>query len=66
MEYLPKDPAILVSTINMLLRDEEFDELEPLCYSFNEEPSDIKARLKTERYVYSEAQKQFRPIGYDE
>ena len=31
MEYLPKDPAILVSAINMLLRDEEFDTLEELC-----------------------------------
>ena len=27
MDYLPKDPAILVSSVNMLLRDEEFDTL---------------------------------------
>ena len=32
MDYLPKDPAILVSSVNMLLRDEEFDTLEALCY----------------------------------
>ena len=25
MDFLPKDPAILVSGVNMLLRDEEFD-----------------------------------------
>ena len=25
MDHLPKDPAILVSSVNMLLRDEEFD-----------------------------------------
>lgn len=25
MDYLPKDPAILVSSVNMLLRDEDFD-----------------------------------------
>ena len=31
MDYLPKDPAILVSSVNMLLRDEEFDSLESLC-----------------------------------
>ena len=31
MDYLPKDPAILVSSVNMLLRDEEFDTLESLC-----------------------------------
>ena len=34
MDYLPKDPAILVSSVNMLLRDEEFDSLESLCYAF--------------------------------
>ena len=33
MDYLPKDPAILVSSVNMLLRDEEFDTLESLCYA---------------------------------
>ena len=27
MDYLPKDPAILVSSVNMLLRGEEFDTL---------------------------------------
>ena len=31
MDNLPKDPAILVSSVNMLLRDEEFDTLEALC-----------------------------------
>ncbi|MBR4365641.1 MAG: DUF4250 domain-containing protein [Bacteroidaceae bacterium] len=65
MDYLPKDPAILVSSINMLLRDEEFDTLESLCYSFNREPDDIKDYLQQFGFVYSEHQKQFRPIGYD-
>ena len=50
MDYLPKDPAILVSSVNMLLRDEEFDTLEYL-YGHG--------------FVYSDEQKQFRPIGYD-
>jgi len=27
MDYLPKDPAIMVSSVNMLLRGEEFDTL---------------------------------------
>ena len=45
MEYLPKDPAILVSSVNMLLRDEEFDTLESLCYAFNREPQEIKEYL---------------------
>ena len=65
MEYLPKDPAILVSSINMLLRDEEFDSLESLCYSFSREPEEIKDYLLQNEYVYSEEQRQFRPVGFD-
>ena len=45
MDYLPKDPAILVSSVNMLLRDEEFDTLESLCSNFGTEPKDIKNYL---------------------
>ena len=66
MEYLPKDPAILVSSVNMLLRDEEFDTLESLCYAFNREPEEIKDYLMKFDFVWSEQQKQFRPIGYDQ
>ena len=45
MDYLPKDPAILVSSINMLLRDEEFDSLESLCYAFSRDSKEIKDYL---------------------
>jgi len=75
MDYLPKDPAILVSSVNMLLRDEEFDTLESLCYrsnlfaclskNFGAEPKDIKDYLYGHGFVFSDKQKQFRPIGYD-
>lgn len=65
MDYLPKDPAILVSSINMLLRDEEYDSLEQLCYAFDREAEDVKKYLLKYGYVYSEIQKQFRPEGYD-
>ena len=65
MEYLPKDPAMLVSSVNMLLRDEEFDSLESLCYAFNREPQEIKDYLHGHGFVWSDNQKQFRPIGYD-
>ena len=65
MDYLPKDPAILVSSVNMLLRDEEFDSLESLCYAFSREPEEIKDYLLKYGFVWSEQQKQFRPIGYD-
>ena len=66
MDYLPQDPAILVSSVNMLLRDEEFDTLESLCYSFDKEPKDLKDYLYQREFVWSEQQKQFRPIGYDQ
>lgn len=65
MEYLPLDPAILVSSINMLLRDEEFDSLESLCYCFDREPEEVKDYLLQHGYVWSESQKQMRPVGYD-
>ena len=65
MEYLPKDPAILVSSVNMLLRDEEFDSLESLCYAFGREPGEIMDYLEDNGFVWSEQQKQFRPIGYN-
>lgn len=65
MEYLPQDPAILVSSINMLLRDEEYDTLESLCINFDRDPDELKNYLEKAGYVYSEDQKQFRPAGYD-
>lgn len=65
MDHLPKDPAILVSSINMLLRDEEFDSLEQLCYNFDDTSTRIRAYLLKYGFVYNPEQKQFRPIGYD-
>lgn len=65
MDYLPKDPAILVSSINMLLRDDEFDTLHALCCHFNTSEAELKAYLKEHGYVYSQEQKQMRPEGYD-
>lgn len=66
MDYLPHDPAILVSSINMLLRDEEFDSLESLCSYYDKSPEEILNYLHDHGYVYSEEQKQMRPIGFDE
>ncbi|MCR5820148.1 MAG: DUF4250 domain-containing protein [Bacteroidaceae bacterium] len=66
MDYLPKEPAILVSSINMLLRDEEYDTLESLCFAFGREPDEIKAYLLKHEYVFDEEQLQFRPAGYNQ
>ena len=48
-----------------LTQYEEFDSLESLCINFNREPQELKEYLAANGYVYSENQKQFRPIGYD-
>ncbi len=45
MDHLPNDPAMLVSAVNMLLRDGEFDNLEELCSSFNRDCDELKAML---------------------
>ena len=60
MDRLPNDPAILVSAVNMLLRDEEFTSLEQLCYCYNRKPEELKAYLKDNGYAYDENQKQFK------
>lgn len=65
MDYLPQDPAMMVSSINMLLRDDEFDTLESLCNYFDKEPALVKAYLHEHGYIYSEEQRQFRPADFD-
>jgi len=62
MDYLPNNPDILVSTINMLLRDEEFDSLDSLCDNFDTDSEKIQTKLLEAGYVYNELQKQFRPV----
>ena len=61
MDRLPKDPFMLVSSINMLLRDGEFDSLEDLCAYFDREVEDVKAELLRNGYAYNEEQKQMQP-----
>ena len=65
MDHLPQNPAILVSSVNMLLRDKEFDSLEALCYAFDRESEQMKNYLFANGFVWSDKQQQFRPIGYD-
>lgn len=50
----------------MLLRDDEYDSLESLCYSFDTTPESLKERLKGSGYVYSDDQRQFRPEGFNQ
>lgn len=60
MDHLPKEPAMLVSAVNMLLRDEEFDSLPQLCYCFGQDADTLKGYLQRHGFVWNERQKQFK------
>lgn len=47
---------MLVSAINFLLRDEEFDTLDEICFHFNISREELERKLATEGFKYSEAQ----------
>lgn len=60
MDHLPKnDMPMLVSAINFLLRDEEFDNLDQICYYYNEDRAELEKRLSDAGYTYSESLKKF-------
>lgn len=61
MDNLPQDPFMLVSSINMLLRDGEYDSLEDLCSSFDRNEEELKTELLKHGYAYNEQLKQMRP-----
>ncbi len=50
---------MLVSAINFLLRDEEFDNLDQICYYYNEDRAELERRLSDAGYKYSEELKKF-------
>ena len=60
MDYLPQNPDILVSSINMLLRDNEYDSLEALCEDFDKDINELKEYLGQNGFNYLEEIKQFR------
>ena len=45
---------MLVSSINFLLRDEEFDNLDQICYCFNVERKEMDRILASGGYAYRE------------
>ncbi|MBO7432535.1 MAG: DUF4250 domain-containing protein [Salinivirgaceae bacterium] len=57
MDHLPlSDIPMLVSAINFLLRDEEFDTLDEICFHFNISRSELEQLLATEGFKFSEQQ----------
>ena len=60
MDKLPmNDVPILVSAINFLLRDHEFDTLDEICYHFHVNRADLEAKMATQGFEWSEEQKKF-------
>ena len=53
MDYLPHDTGMLVSSVNMLLRDGEYDSLEEICNVFSRDMEEILKQLNDAGYVYS-------------
>lgn len=53
---------MLVSVINMLLRDGEFDSLDSLCSYFDRDRDELESLLLRHGFVYNEQQRQMRPV----
>lgn len=56
---LPKDPNILLSMINMKLRD-KYSSFEELCEDLDVEKAEIEKNLKSIGYEYSSKTNQFK------
>lgn len=55
MDHLPlNDIPMLVSSINFLLRDEEFDNLDQICDNFGVERPELERILSQAGFQYSE------------
>lgn len=55
---LPKDPILLLSIVNMKLRD-FYSSLDALCDDLEEDKNEITARLSAAGYEYDEDFNQF-------
>jgi len=56
---IPKDPFILLSFINLKLRD-EYENLEDLCLNLKLNKEELCQKLQAAGFEYQERQKQFR------
>ena len=59
MDRLPNDPNILYSAINMLLRDNEYDNLDELCYAFGTDRNSIEVKLAAAGFKFNETENKF-------
>lgn len=59
MDHLPHDIPMLVSAINFLLRDGIYDNLDQICYVFNQDRNELERRLAKAGYHYDAANRKF-------
>ena len=50
---LPSDHDMLVSAINMMLRDGQYTDLEDICACHDRNPEEIKATLMAHGYTFN-------------
>lgn len=56
---LPKDPMLLLSVLNMKLRD-SYDSLDALCVDLDEDRTALEEKLHAAGFVYDDSRNQFR------
>ncbi len=59
MEMLPKDPVMLMSFVNMKLRD-EYRTLEDFCAVYSLKESELKAEMEAAGFDWQPGIRQFR------
>lgn len=59
MEILPKDPVMLMSFVNMKLRD-EYHSLEDFCGAYGIKESKLKTELEAAGFTWMPSVRQFR------
>lgn len=57
---LPHDPFMLLSTVNMKLRDGDYESLSDLCLSMGIDEKELIKKLKDAGFDYNADLKQFR------
>ena len=58
MSGIPKDPFMLYSFVNTMLRD-KFSSLEELCSAYDADPDEITEKLRTAGFEYDAEMNQF-------
>lgn len=57
---LPKDPFMLLSFVNMKMRDNDYEDLEDLCASLDCDVNQVIETLKEAGFEYNKDIRQFR------